>query len=80
MKKSSFVKFHVKQGLVLLITAVIFSFFYGVLVFIPILGWLIICVLQLFVLVLFIIGIVNALNGKENTLPIIGGLAKKFTF
>jgi uncharacterized membrane protein len=80
MKKNDFVKFHVKQGLVLLITAIIFSFFYGILVFIPIIGWFIIAVLQLCVLILLVMGIINALNGKENPLPIIGGFAKKFTF
>jgi uncharacterized membrane protein len=80
MKKNDFVKFHVKQGLVLLITAVILSFVYSILAFIIVVGWFIIAVLQLCVLILFIIGIINALSGKENKLPIIGGFADKFTF
>jgi uncharacterized membrane protein len=78
MKKNDFVKFHVKQGLVLLITSIIINIIGSI---VPVVGWFVILPLgALFVLVLWIIGIINALNGKMNPLPIIGGLAKKFTF
>lgn len=78
MKKNSFVKFHVKQGLVLLITSIIINAVGGM---IPIIGWFVILPIGgLLILILWIIGIVNVLNGKENPLPIIGGFAKKFTF
>ncbi len=70
-KNDPFVKFHIKQGLVLLICWVVGSF----LIWIPIIG-------QLFVglplLILFIIGLVNALSGKESELPVVGKFAAKF--
>jgi uncharacterized membrane protein len=78
MKKNEFVKFHVKQGLVLLITSIIINIIGSI---VPVVGWFVILPLgALFILVLWIIGIINALNGKMNPLPVIGGFAKKFTF
>lgn len=65
-KDSEFVKFHAKQGLVLLI-----GWF---LVWIPFLGW----ILGIVLLVLSIMGIINVLNSKREKLPIIGDLAEKF--
>lgn len=65
-KDSEFVKFHAKQGLVLLI-----GWF---LVWIPFLGW----ILGIVLLVLSIMGIMNVLNLKREKLPIIGDLAEKF--
>ncbi|HEX5429986.1 MAG TPA: DUF4870 domain-containing protein [Patescibacteria group bacterium] len=67
-----FVKFHAKQGLALLIVWVLGSVFF----WIPVIGWL----LWLCVFVLMILGIMNAVNGQEKELPIIGGFAKNFNF
>jgi len=77
-KNDPFVKFHVKQGLVLLITEVGISVV-GTIV--PFLGWFIILPLgSIFILVLWIIGVVNAINGTEKELPFVGSFAKHFTF
>lgn len=67
-KKSSFVQFHVRQGMALLIVTVIFSFSF----YIPILPIL----LALFIFVCFIIGIINVITGRERPLPFIGRFAK----
>lgn len=80
MKKNSYVKFHVKQGLVLLITAIIISIVGAVLMVIPVLGWIAYYILQLLILVLVIIGIINAASDKQNELPVIGSFGKIFTF
>ena len=80
MKKNDFVKFHVKQGIIFLIAGLIFSALGSIFVSVPALGSLINSLLGLCVLILFIFGIINALNGKETPLPIIGGFAKKLTF
>lgn len=64
-KDSSFVQFHAKQGLVLLVGWVISWF--------PVFGWAI----GLIVFVLSIIGIINVLNGEKKKLPIVGDLAEK---
>ncbi len=72
-KKEPYVKFHIKQGLVLFIAGVINSMIF----MIPILGWFAGFVIWIILLVLFIIGLINALNGKESQLPIIGKYGKK---
>jgi uncharacterized membrane protein len=74
-KDDPFVKFHVKQGLVLFIAGIILSIVGGM----PIIryfSWL----LNIAVLVFVIIGIMNALNGKEEPLPVIGQFAENFKF
>lgn len=80
-KKDAFVKYHVKQGLVLFIVCVLINI---VRWFIPYymyltLGW-IFWLLSLGTLVLLIIGISNALNGKEQPLPVVGKFADQFKF
>lgn len=74
-KESKFARFHANQGLVLAITEIILSIVISILAFIPIIGLLIGIVgyiAELGCLVLAILGIVNAANGKAKELPIIG--------
>ncbi len=73
-KDSPFCQFHAKQGLVLLISWVIIGF----VAVIPILGWIVSIFGSLFLFVLFILGIVNALGGQAKELPIIGQFGEKF--
>ena len=68
--KEKFAVFHANQGLLLTISAFIA---YAVGSFIPIFGWLLIPLIRIGILVLFIIGLTNALNGRMKRLPIIGG-------
>ena len=75
-KNDPFVKFHLKQGLVLVISEVI-GIFIGV---VPILGWIIAPFLMLFNLIMVILGIVNAATGKQKQLPIIGSIGNNFKF
>lgn len=76
-KDDPFVKFHIKQGLILVIIEVIiyalnmsmmwsFFFFVGI--------------VNIVLLVLAIIGIVNVVQGQEKKLPLVGHLADNFTF
>lgn len=68
--KSEFAMFHANQGLLLLLAGVIVSLVGGI---IPIVGWFLIAPLgSIFILVLFIMGLVNALQGKMKRLPLIG--------
>lgn len=76
-KNDPFVKFHVKQGLVLLITGLICGIIIDVL---PGVTLIIAPVLDIALLVLTILGISNASKGKEKELPIIGKYAKEFKF
>lgn len=65
-RDSPFVQFHARQGLVLMIASIIFWV-------IPILGWF----LNLVVLVVVIIGFIQALNGVEWKIPVVSTLAEK---
>ena len=75
-KKDSFVKFHVKQGLVLLITEVAASFIIRILFF----AWMLAPLVGLATFVLLVMGIMNVVNGRTKELPVIGHFANKFTF
>jgi uncharacterized membrane protein len=75
-KNDPFVKFHIKQGLVLLIGFFIAGFIAAV----PVLGWILSPLLWLACLVLMIVGIMNAAAGKQTELPVIGHLANNFHF
>jgi len=75
-KNDPFVKFHVKQGLVLFLACLASA----VLVRLPVVGFMLMFPLNIFIFILWIMGIVNALNGKQERLPIIGKYADKFQF
>ena len=76
-KNDPFVKFHIKQGLVLVIVEVILWVIGGMFIWQL---WGVIQLINLATIVFAIIGIVNVINHKEQELPLIGGLAKNFTF
>jgi len=76
MRKNNFVKYHVKQALVLLIVSLGGSLVLGMTF---ILAWLI-PFLQIAVFVYIIIGVMNANNGGEKELPLIGKFANSFKF
>ena len=77
-KDDPFVKYHVKQGLTLFILAVAINIAASV---VPTLGWTLISPLGgLATLVLFVVGVMHAVNGEEKELPVIGKFAKEFKF
>ena len=75
-KDDAFVKFHIKQGLVLLVVEVAMWFLGSLLWFI----WPVISLINFAVLVLAVIGIINAAQGKEKELPLVGKFSKYFNF
>ena len=76
MKKNAFAKFHAKQGLVLLISFVAVTVISFIIGWIPWVGKVIVYLIWLCLLVLWLIGIINAATGKESPLPIIGSYAE----
>lgn len=67
-KKNTFAFFHTRQSLGLCVTGLTL----GVIGMIPILGW-IVYILGIFVLIyMWIMGLMNAINGKEKTIPFLG--------
>ena len=63
-KDSPFVKYHLNQGLLVLILGIAVA----IISWIPVIGWL--CAVVVFALA--VIGIVNVVNGKAQELPVIG--------
>lgn len=76
-KKDPFVKYHIKQGLLVFIAWVIV---YIVGYFIPWQFWMIDRLLNLAVFILMIVGIIAASKGEEKPLPIIGKFGEQFKF
>jgi uncharacterized membrane protein len=73
-KEDPFVKFHIRQGLVLLVIEVVI-WLLGM-VFWPL--WILLNLVNLAVLVLAIMGIVNVVKNQEKKLPLVGDYAKYF--
>lgn len=85
MQTDERVKFHVKQGIILLIFSVIWSVVLNFLFGFFIMGfmaftWGILHFLSYVPLIFAIIGIINAVNNNQKELPIIGHYAEKLTF
>lgn len=65
---SKFIKFHANQGIIFIFAWLLMTFIF----IIPILGWIIGAFGYLFLMVVFIIGVINAYKGKVKRLPLIG--------
>jgi uncharacterized membrane protein len=70
-KDSPFAMYHANQGLVLFLTSLALNV---VLTFIPIIGWMLLPFAYIAILAFAIIGIINAANGHNKPLPLIGGI------
>lgn len=67
-KKNSFGKYHITQSLGLAVTGLAL----GIIGMVPILGWIISIIGFFIILYMWIVGIMNAINGKENPVPFLG--------
>lgn len=73
-KKSAFAAYHIRQSLGLICT----GFALAIVNIIPVLGWLISILGMLTLLILWIMGLLNAINGKEVPVPVMGNLNSKW--
>lgn len=77
-KHNPFVKFHIKQGAVLVAIEIVLWVLIQTGMFYLIMP--IISIIQLAVIILAIIGIVNVIQKKEKELPVVGSFAKHLKF
>lgn len=75
-KHDRYAMFHAKQSLILFFGFVIAWLVEAV---VPFVGWFVGAVLTVLLVILWVIGIVNALRGKETPLPVVGVFAEKIT-
>ncbi len=79
-ERTDFSIYHCKQGIVLIIAWIIVSIISSIMAIIPFFGWVVAGALLVFMLVIWIIGMVNSLTGKKVPLPVVGQFAKPFKF
>ena len=68
-KKEAFGAYHIRQSLGLCVCGLALS----VIGLIPFLGWILSILGSFFIIYLWIMGLMNALNGKTAPLPVLGG-------
>jgi uncharacterized membrane protein len=66
-KKNTFAKFHIRQSLLLMLVAFIVSF----IPLVNLIAWL-------FILVLWVIGLIAAINGEQKEVPVLGRYAQEW--
>jgi len=78
-KDNPIVKFHIKQGLVLLVIEIA-VWVVGTFLWMTWVIWPLLSLVNLATLILSIIGIINVIQHKQKELPIVGAFASRFTF
>ncbi len=73
-KNNEFAKFHIRQSLGIMLTGLAL----GMIGIIPFLGWIVSIAGFFFVVFLWISGLLNAINGKEVKVPIMGEYYSKW--
>ncbi|HEX6847141.1 MAG TPA: hypothetical protein VF144_09195 [Chitinophagaceae bacterium] len=68
--------YHLRQTLALMILGILCYILQIMLLFIPIIGWAIIALLWIGLVVLWVVGLIAAINGQEKPMPVIGPLAQ----
>jgi uncharacterized membrane protein len=69
-KKSAYAKFHINQGLVILIASVALGMVWAI----PILGWIVGFFGGIVLLVLWLMGLISAIQGEMKRVPILGNI------
>lgn len=67
-------KFHLNQSLIIWLGYLIMFIASKLLIFIPIIGWLVALAAYVFLFVMWIMGLIYAINQEEKELPLIGKL------
>lgn len=67
-------KFHLNQALVLVLANIVWGLISRVLIFIPIIGWIVMAIGNVCLLVLWLLGLIHAIRGEEKPIPLLGNL------
>jgi uncharacterized membrane protein len=70
--KSQIGAYHLRQSLALMILSILVYIVQIMLIFIPFLGWAIAILLWIGLVVLWVLGLIAAINGEEKPIPVIG--------
>ncbi len=73
-RNNRYAMYYAKQGAILSIVYVIFALLRGI----PFIGWIIYLVGSIFVVFLWVMGLIYSLSGEEKEIPIIGEFAKRW--
>jgi len=74
--KSQLAAYHLRQTLALMILSILVYIVQIMLLFIPFLGWAIAILLWIGLVVLWIVGLIAAINSEEKPMPVIGTMAQ----
>ena len=74
--KSQLAAYHIRQSLALMLLGILCYIVQLMLLFIPFVGWAIIFLLWIGLVVLWVLGLIAAVNGQEKPVPVIGNLAQ----
>jgi uncharacterized membrane protein len=74
--KSQLAAYHLRQSLTLMILGILVYIVQIMLIFIPFLGWAVAFLLWIGLVVLWVLGLVAAINGQEKPAPVIGSLSQ----
>jgi uncharacterized membrane protein len=77
-KKTKLGAFHLRQMLGFFLTCIAMGFAEIVLLIIPILGWLAVFAIWIFLVVCWIMGFIAAMNSQMKPMPIVGPLYQKW--
>lgn len=73
-KKTNLGAFHLRQGLGIMLCSICMS----IIMIIPFIGWVVGCVGYIIVLVMWVMGLISAVNGEMKPAPIMGASFQKW--
>jgi uncharacterized membrane protein len=77
-KKTALGTFHLRQGLGLIITAIVLSIGGAILAFIPFVGWLIAFAGWILIVAMWLMGLIAAASGQQKPTPVLGEYYQKW--
>jgi uncharacterized membrane protein len=77
-KKTKLGSYHLRQSLGLILTAIAFGVVATLVAFIPFVGWIVGFAVWIGILVLWVMGLIGAVNGQQKPVPVLGEQYQKW--